>query len=134
MCKNSGGIILEMYTVWWRIIYNLLDITHQAHITGTWKLWISCHMCAYRNYIFIFEFFRAMWLCHTLIVYTETYHKETSDSWIFFLISGNSSILQLCCKSRANSKITTKKLCCVFTHNLTFENGNFQKKGSLSCL
>ena len=120
MYKNSDDTHWNMYIISWRIIYNLLDIIHLAHITGNWKILISCHMCAYQTNNIIFGFFQAMQFCHTIIPVTAINLEEAIHSRTFFWDSGNFSVLQLCCKSRAKSKIEMKKLCCVFTHDLTF--------------
>ena len=114
-----------MYIISRWIIYHLLDVTHQAHITGNWKILISCHMCAYQVNNIIFGFFQAMQFCHTIIPVTAINLEGAIHSRTFFLDSGNSSGLQLCCKSRAKSKIEMKKLCCVLNHDLTFQIWNF---------
>ena len=43
------------------------------------------------------------------------------ESSTFLLISENSNILEICRKTRTKFKTVEKKLCCVFTHNLTLK-------------
>ena len=56
----------------WKIC-NSFDITHQAHIRGGWKIWISCHMCAYQENIMIFGFLKSMKLCRTMSTFAMNF-------------------------------------------------------------
>ena len=64
ICKNSVYTDWNMCIVSWRIICAHFDITHQAHFTASWKIRISCHMCAYQEIIMTFGFLKQFNLSH----------------------------------------------------------------------
>ena len=125
--NNSDYADQNMCIILWRIIYAHFDITHQAHFTVSWKIWNSCHMCAYQENIMIFGFFEAISFCHTLISVAPIHLDGEINSSSFAFIFWNFQHSELCCKSRVIFKIAEKRLCCDFRHNLTLENGNFYK-------
>ena len=116
-----------MYIIRLRKIYAHLDITHQAHFTVSWKIWILCHMSAYQENIMKFWFFEGMQFCHTLIPVAAIYLEGDINSSSFAFKFWNFQHSELCSKSRAIFKIAEKRIHCDLQHNLTLRNGNFYK-------
>ena len=131
MCENSDYADWKMSTVeQWKFRAGL-DITHQAHIPDCWKIWISCHMSAYKKISWFLDSSEQYYFVTPLQWWSMFRLKQQWTRLIYLLISWNSNLFQLCLISRVKTKIVSKKLSCDFRHNLTFEIKNSDKRCSL---
>ena len=116
-----------MYIIRLRKIYAHLDITHQAHFTVSWKIWILCHMSAYQENIMKFWFFEGIQFCYTLISVAAIYLEGDINSSSFAFKFWNFQHSELWSKSRANFKIAKKDYTVIYSIIWHWEMETFTK-------
>ena len=107
----------------WKICKQF-DITHQAHIKGSWKIWISCHMCAYQKNIMIFGFLKSMKSCHTMstfvVTFLEAKYMQMEYLFDFSKLQHSRNMLDFTCKTWFLCKTV---MLCFYPY---FEVGNYK--------